>query len=99
MLLQLHDGYIDLFPAVPDYWKNVEFDQFRTKEGVLISAQKSDGKVKNVNIKADVDIDIKMKLNLASYDFSGIAKKDISGDTDLVTITIKKGDVVNLVRK
>ncbi|MFZ1457044.1 MAG: glycoside hydrolase family 95-like protein [Saprospiraceae bacterium] len=99
MLLQSHDGYIDLFPAVPDYWKNVEFDQFRTKEGVLISAQKSDGKVKNVNIKADVDIDIKMKLNLASYDFSGIAKKDISGDTDLVTITMKKGDVVNLVRK
>ena len=65
----------------------------------MISAQKSDGKVKNVNIKADVDIDIKMKLNLASYDFSGIAKKDISGDTDLVTITMKKGDVVNLVRK
>lgn len=47
MLLQEHQGYIRLFPAVPDEWRKrgVSFDRLRSYGGVLVSACYADGKV------------------------------------------------------
>lgn len=30
MLLQSQTGFVSLFPAIPDKWQNVSFDQLRT---------------------------------------------------------------------
>jgi alpha-L-fucosidase 2 len=99
MLLQSHEGYIDLFPAVPDDWKNIGFDQFRTKEGVLVSAQKSEGNIKSVTIKADVDVNIKMKFQKSMYDINGIKTNNIQSEGDTILLKLEKGDVVHLSRK
>jgi alpha-L-fucosidase 2 len=99
MLLQSHEGFIDLFPAVPDDWKNIGFDQFRTKEGVMVSAQKSEGNIKSVTIKADVDVNIKMKLQKSMYDINGIKTNNMQSEGDTILLKLEKGDVVHLSRK
>ena len=40
MLLQSYNDYIEIFPAVPNDWKNIEFKTLRTEGAFLISAKK-----------------------------------------------------------
>lgn len=46
MLLQDHQGYIHLFPAIPKEWENTEikFKTLRSRDGVLVSASCKRGK-------------------------------------------------------
>lgn len=53
MLLQSHDGIIRIFPAVPDQWKNVSFRSLRTEGAFLISANRVNGKVREVSIASE----------------------------------------------
>lgn len=50
MLLQSHTGIVRVFPAVPDAWKNVSFDKLRAMGAFLVSAQKKNGQVAQVQI-------------------------------------------------
>ena len=49
MLLQEHQGYLHIFPAIPDKWKegSVSFKNLRSYGGVLVSAKwKKEGPIK-----------------------------------------------------
>ena len=50
MLLQSHTGVIRVFPAVPESWKNVSFNNLRAMGGFLVSAALKDGKVVRLEI-------------------------------------------------
>lgn len=52
MLIQSHTGIIRIFPAVPDDWEDIEFDQLRSEGAFLVSAKKEKGRVEIVEIKA-----------------------------------------------
>ena len=53
MLLQEHQGYLHVFPAIPDKWKQgkVSFNNLRSYGGVLISAKWNNG-LKEIILKA-----------------------------------------------
>lgn len=56
MLLQEHEGYISLFPAVPDDWrekKQISFNRFRSYGGILVSAKMRGGKVTEFSLTAN----------------------------------------------
>ena len=53
MLLQSHTGVIRVFPAVPESWKNVSFNNLRAMGGFLVSAALKDGKVVRLEIYAE----------------------------------------------
>ncbi len=53
MLLQSHAGIIRLFPAIPSSWKNASFNKLRAQGAFLVSAQKSDGRAKEVRILSE----------------------------------------------
>jgi len=53
MLLQSHTGIIDIFPAIPEGWKDVTFHHLRARGAFLVSAQRRDGRVTRVEIEAD----------------------------------------------
>jgi hypothetical protein len=55
MLIQSYQGFVEIFPAVPDSWSTVSFDQLRTEGAFLVSAKKENGQVKTVAIKAEKD--------------------------------------------
>ncbi len=51
MLIQSHDGIVDVFPAVPDKWTDICFENFRAWGGFLISAEKKNGKTQYIKIE------------------------------------------------
>lgn len=65
MLLQMRNGVIELFPAIPDHWKSeeVSFEHFRGEYGLLISAIYKNGSVQEVRLEANVDQAICLRLN------------------------------------
>jgi len=50
MLIQSHTGIIRIFPAIPEKWKDVEFNNLRTEGAFLISAKKKNGTVSEIEI-------------------------------------------------
>lgn len=54
MLIQDHQGFVELFPAIPDEWKSgkVEFNNLRSVGGLLVSAKWANGKVVRLTVKS-----------------------------------------------
>lgn len=54
MLLQDHQGCIELFPAIPDEWRNrgVVFKNLRSRGGLLISATFLNGEINTLEVKS-----------------------------------------------
>lgn len=61
MLLQDHQGFIELFPAIPDEWKNgtVEFKNLRSRGGLLVSATLKRGELSSLTIKSPSERTVK----------------------------------------
>jgi alpha-L-fucosidase 2 len=53
MLLQSHRGWIRIFPAIPDTWRDVEFTTLRAEGGFLVSARRVGGVTRHVEIYAE----------------------------------------------
>jgi hypothetical protein len=52
LLLQSWSGKIRVFPAIPDIWKDVAFENLRAEGAFLISASRKDGETEWVRIKS-----------------------------------------------
>jgi hypothetical protein len=52
MLIQSHTGIIQIFPAIPNSWQDVSFQQLRTVGAFLVSAERKNGKVKRIKIQS-----------------------------------------------
>ena len=61
MLLQDHQGFIELFPAIPDEWKRgtVEFKNLRSRGGLLVSATLKRGELSLLTIKSPSERTVK----------------------------------------
>lgn len=53
MLIQSHTGVIRVFPAIPDSWKDVSFQNLRAEGAFLVSASLVDGKPVKITITAE----------------------------------------------
>ena len=53
MLLQSHTGVVEVFPAVPEQWKDVTFTSLRAQGAFLISAERRGGLVVKVEIVSE----------------------------------------------
>ena len=63
MLLQSHDGFIDVLPALPDAWANGEFNGLMARGGFKVSARWEDGKVTFCVITGKEDKPFRVKIN------------------------------------
>ena len=63
MLIQSHNGYIELLPAVPASWKDGSARGFRARGGYVVDFDWEDGVVKNVKVKSDIANTCKIKYN------------------------------------
>lgn len=52
MLLQSHEGYIDILPAVPDSWKSGKFSGLCARGGFIVNTEWDNFNVKKVTIKS-----------------------------------------------
>ncbi len=62
MLVQNHEGFLHLFPAIPEEWtdKRISFNDFLC-EGCLVSAKLEKGKIVSFEIRSDKSRTIKIK--------------------------------------
>ncbi|MBE6896919.1 MAG: glycoside hydrolase family 95 protein [Ruminococcaceae bacterium] len=51
MLIQSHDGYIELLPALPDAWKDGEFNGLKARGGFKVSAKWKDGMITDYRVE------------------------------------------------
>lgn len=63
MLLQSHTGIVRVFPAIPAAWDNVSFTKLRAMGAFLLSAEKKDGKIKQVRIYPEQGGKLKLALS------------------------------------
>ena len=97
MLLQSHQGYLDVFPAVPVSWTNVSFHTLKTEGGFLVSAVKKGGKVNSIRVKATVDGMALIKKPEGHVGFKSSKQHSVVERKDgLLQMQLKKGEEVLL---
>lgn len=80
MLLQEHQGYIHLFPAIPEDWngQEVSFEKLRSYGGILISAKKIGDEVSaTVCAKAPMTVRLKNTFHSERVRVEGKTRTDI----------------------
>lgn len=64
MLLQSHDGFIELLPALPDAWKNHgTLKGFKARGNYTVDMSWKDGKITNYRIASPTVKKVKVKIN------------------------------------
>jgi alpha-L-fucosidase 2 len=97
MLIQSHTGVVCVFPAIPESWKNVSFENLRTEGAFLVSAEKRDGVVISVNIGSDKGGRFIMKNPFLGTDFN--SSKDYNIKADLIEISFAPGENARLMKQ
>ena len=96
LLLQCHKGYIEVFPAVPDSWKNVSFNTLRTEGAFLVSGKKENEMVKEVRIKSEAGGKLRIKLPFENWKVSGIDSRNIIIKNGIAEMPTVKGEIIIL---
>jgi len=63
MLIQSHEGYIHLLPALPSEWKDGSFDGLTARGGYVVSASWKNGALTSFTIKSKLPGSIKVRIN------------------------------------
>ena len=97
MLLQEHQGYIHLFPAIPDEWKKqVSFKKLRSYGGVLVSAEMKNGLpvVVTMEAKKPTSVLLKNTFGKPSVTVKGVdGEKTVCEKDGYFTVEITGGKV------
>lgn len=62
MLLQSHEGYLHVLPALPDAWRTGNFTGLTARGGFCVSAEWAEGRVRSVTVNACADGELKLFL-------------------------------------
>lgn len=92
MLLQSHTGIIRVFPAIPDDWKDVAFEDLRAMGGFQVSAEKEDGKLKQIKIAADHDSVLRLANTFGENYKLSYSGGDVSAKDGVWEVRLKAGE-------
>jgi len=98
MLMQSHAGFVELFPAVPDGWKDVSFQTLRAEGAYLVSAVRQNGLTKTVTITSEKGGTVKLKLDTKGFKQKATGKaKILHQDSGYTTIEMGAGATIVLM--
>lgn len=101
LLLQSRDGYIQVFPSVPDDWKDVSFSNLRAEGAFLISAIKTRGITQKVKVISEQGGKLNIRLpfkNFVIKNQKGIPVKATTVDT-ITSLNLKKGETISFINQ
>jgi alpha-L-fucosidase 2 len=96
MLIQSHTGTVRLFPAIPEEWKEVSFNNLRTEGAFLFSSQMEHGDITEVNILSEKGGELKISNPFKNNDFKCSSPYE-SADNILV-IKTEPGQKIRITR-
>lgn len=94
MLLQSHEGFIELLPAIPDGWKNGEVRGMKVRGGAEISFKWKDNKIQNIHITATANNQFVIKLPSGRPLIAGTKNYKIEGNR--LCLTLNKGNKIEI---
>lgn len=94
LLLQSHNGFIEVFPAVPAAWKDVSFKTLRAEGAFLVSAKKENAVVTEIIVTAEKGGVMSLKFPFKTWTSSGINRSMIHVENNIATVTLKKGQTI-----
>lgn len=91
MLIQSHDGFIELLPALPDVWKDGEFKGLRVRGNAEVDVKWNNSKVSSVTVKANSKDNF--KIMLPSYATSAKSNnKELNIENGFILLDLNKGE-------
>ncbi|GAB3266965.1 hypothetical protein GCM10027347_35360 [Larkinella harenae] len=98
MLIQSYAGFIEVFPAIPDDWRDARFTNLRTEGAFLVSATKNNGLVKEVMLTAEKGGTTSLKLPFPTYAVKSSERATLTPAADgFVVVTMQPGGSIVLV--
>jgi alpha-L-fucosidase 2 len=96
LLIQSHDGVIEIFPAVPAKWHDVAFKTLRAEGAFLLSAKKINGSVSEINIYSEHGGLLKIKLPFTRWTVHGIDRSVIELHNGIVEMQTTRGQRISV---
>lgn len=96
MLIQSHAGYIHVLPAIPDNWENVSFRNLRTMGAFLISTEKKDGEVRQIEVKSEQGNEFKLLSPFQSKDIMIDGKKYVVPEDNFITMPTVRNQTIRI---
>jgi alpha-L-fucosidase 2 len=97
LVLQHWNGYTRVFPAVPNAWRDVSFENFLTDGAFLLSATRKNGQTENIIIESQHSGEIKLKFDMDNPAIKIDGKgKVLEIGIGKVTLYLEKGATANL---
>lgn len=97
MLLQNHEGYIELLPTLPREWSDGSFEGLCVKGGAEVSAEWKNRIITSASVKATVNGNFCLKLPMGkNYKIELMGKGAISDvdENNLLSLRMRKGDTL-----
>lgn len=63
MLLQSHDGLLDLLPALPDSWKDGAIKGLKARGGFILNIEWKEGKLSRVEVYSELGGNCRLRLS------------------------------------
>ena len=95
MLIQSHAGVVQVFPAVPDDWLNVSFNQLRTQGAFLVTVEMKDGQLVKVEVSSEKGGELKLKNTFNELTFRA-DKPSVKVGSEIITIKMNAGETIKL---
>lgn len=95
MLLQSHEGYIELIPAIPAGWTNGKVRGMKIRGGAEIDFEWVDGKVTYIMIKCTATNNFILKTPEGQFKVSGIT--NYKNEKGKIYLPLKKGNKAQII--
>ncbi|MGN7722055.1 glycosyl hydrolase family 95 catalytic domain-containing protein [Chitinophaga sp. 22620] len=95
LLLQSREDYLQVFPAVPDSWKDVSFRNLRAEGAFLVTAWKENGVPAAVKVAAEQGGLLRIRLPFKTWIAEKVPMAAVKTTADgLVSVNLKKGQEI-----
>ncbi|MDB5248603.1 MAG: hypothetical protein JWQ40_2997 [Segetibacter sp.] len=99
MLLQSYAGFIEIMPAIPAMWNDVEFNSLRAEGAFLVSGKKKSGAIDEVKIVAEKGGNTVLKLPFSNFSVASKKGVEIKKAGDFLKLICKPGGVLILKKR
>lgn len=99
MLVQGHEGYVELLPCLPEEWKDGSFSGLCVKGGAEVSAEWKDTHIRKASLKATGDGLFRLRVpSDRTYAVSLNGRKTVQNldDAHCAVMYLKKGDIIEI---